>query len=150
MKKGFRHWRQKVKKKLQNSQNTPVFVIVIIGLLSIGCCSPKPIAQPTIKIVPTHSIDTCFVVKQDTLFCFDTDTLRVETYIHDTIVRLKVETKPIIIRDTIITKVEKEKAKEEEEKAKENPKKTKTFLAFLMCFIVSGFLTFRKKKQKKE
>jgi hypothetical protein len=70
-----------------------------------------------------------------------------------TLFKFKVETKPIIVRDTIITKVEKEKAKikkektkKNEEKAKENPKKTKTFLAFLLCFIVSGFLTFRKKK----
>lgn len=147
MKKGFRHWRQKVKKKLQNSQNTPVFVIVIIGLLSIGCCRSKPIAQPTVRIVETHKIDTCFVAKQDTLFCFDTDTLRVETYIHDTIVRLKIETKPIIVRDTIITKVEKEKAKENEEKAKENPKKTKTFLAFLMYFILLPLLFLIKKNK---
>lgn len=147
MKKGFRHWRQKVKKKLQNSQNTPVFVIVIIGLLSIGCCSPKPIAQPTVRIVETHQIDTCFVAKQDTLFCFDTDTLRVETYIHDTIVRLKVETKPIIVRDTIFTKIEKEKAKKNEEKAKENPKKTKIFLTFLFCFILPPLLFLIKKNK---
>lgn len=146
MKKGFRHWRQKVKKKLQNSQNTPVFVIVIIGLLSIGCCSPKPIAQPTVRIIETHKIDTCFVANTDTCFVIETDTLRVETIIRDTLVFQKIETKPIIVRDTIITKIEKEKAKENEEKAKENPKKTKIFLAFLMCFIVSGFLTFRKKK----
>lgn len=146
MKKGFRHWKQKVKKKLQNSQNTPVFVIVIIGLLSIGCCSPKPIAQPTVRIVETHKIDTCFVAKQDTLFCFDTDTLRVETYIHDTIVRLKVETKPIIVRDTIITKIEQNKAKKNEEKAKENPKK-KIFLTFLFCFILPPLLFLIKKNK---
>ena len=138
MKKGFRHWRQKVKKKLQNSQNTPVFVIVIIGLLSIGCCSPKQIAQPTVRIVEPHRIDTCFVVKQDTLFCFETDTLRVETYIHDTIVRLKVETKPIIVRDTIITKVEKEKAKKENTETKEKDTETKKKLS--LFFSLAGIL----------
>lgn len=72
--------------------------------------------------------------------------MRIETIIKDTIFKLRVETKPLIVRDTIISIVEKEKAKENEEKAKENPKKTKIFLTFLMCFIVSGFLTFRKKK----
>lgn len=132
------------KRKLKQILVTGVIVSIVLTLTS--CCNQKYVPQETIKIVEPHRIDTCFVVKQDTLFCFDTDTLRVETYIHDTIVRLKVETKPIIVRDTIITKVEKEKAKENEEKAKENPKKTKIFLAFLMCFIVSGFLTFRKKK----
>lgn len=121
--------------------------IVLVGLLLTACCSPKQIAQPTVRIVEPHRIDTCFVVKQDTLFCFETDTLRVETYIHDTIVRLKVETKPIIVRDTIITKVEKEKAKENEEKAKENPKKTKTFLAFLMYFILLPLLFLIKKNK---
>lgn len=120
--------------------------IVLVGLLLTACCSPKPIAQPTVRIVETHKIDTCFVVKQDTLFCFDTDTLRVETYIHDTIVRLKVETKPIIVRDTLFTKVEKEKAKKNEEKAKENQKKTKTFITFLMCFLLLFFLLYIKKK----
>lgn len=120
--------------------------IVLVGLLLTACCSPKEIVQERIKIVPTHKIDTCFVVKSDTVICFETDTLRIETIIKDTIFKLRVETKPLIVRDTIISIVEKEKAKENEEKAKENPKKTKIFLTFLMCFIVSGFLTFRKKK----
>lgn len=119
---------------------------VIGGLLLTSCCSPKEIVQPTIKIVPTHKIDTCFVVKSDTVLSFETDTLRVETIVRDTILRLKVETKPIIVRDTIITKVEKEKAKKNEEKAKENPKKTKTFLAFSLCFILLFFLLKIKKK----
>jgi hypothetical protein len=119
---------------------------VIGGLLLTSCCSQKELVQPTIKIVPAHKIDTCFVVKSDTVLCFETDTLRVETIVRDTILRLKVETKPIIVRDTIISKIEQEKAKKNEEKAKENPKKTKIFLAFLLCFIVSAFLTFRKKK----
>ena len=43
--------------------------------------------------------DTCFVVKSDTL---------------------RVETKPIIVRDTINTKVETEKAKKNEEKTKKS------------------------------
>ena len=119
----------------------------VIGVLLLtSCCSPKEIVQPTIKIVPTHKIDTCFVVKSDTILCFETDTLRVETIVRDTIFKLRVETKPIIVRDTIITKVEKEKAKKNEEKAKEIPRKTKIFLAFLMCFILPPLLFFIKKK----
>ena len=119
----------------------------VIGVLLLtSCCSPKEIVQPTIKIVPTHKIDTCFVVKSDTILCFETDTLIVETIVRDTIFKLRVETKPIIVRDTIITKVEKEKAKKNEEKAKEIPRKTKIFLAFLMCFILPPLLFFIKKK----
>ena len=134
------NWKRKLKRILVTG------VIVSIVLTLTSCCNQKYVPQERIKIVQTHKIDTCFVVKQDTLNCFETDTLKVETYIHDTIVRLKVETKPIIVRDTIISVIEKEKAKKEEEQAKENPKKTKIFFAFLICFIVSGFLTFRKKK----
>lgn len=116
------NWKRKLKRILVTG------VIASIVLTLTSCCNQKYVPQERIKIVPTYKIDTCFVVKSDTILCFETDTLRVETYIHDTIVRLKVETKPIIVRDTIITKVE-------EEKAKENPKKTKIFLVSLMCFI---------------
>lgn len=103
--------------------------------------------------MPTHKIDTCFVVKSDTVLSFETDTLRVEAIVKGTLFKFKIETKPFIVRDTIITKVEQEKAKikkektkKNEEKAKENPKKTKTFLAFLMSFILLFFLLYIKKK----
>ena len=116
-----------------------VSVTAVIGVcLLTSCCNQKEIVQPTIKIVPTHKIDTCFVVKQDTLFCFDTDTLRVETYIHDTIVRLKVETKPIIVRDTIITKIEQNKAKKENTETKKKDTETKKKLS--LFFSLAGIL----------
>lgn len=107
------NWKRKLKRILV----TDVIVSIVLTLTS--CCNQKYIPQERIKIVPTHKIDTCFVVKQDTLYCFETDTLKVETYIHDTIVRLKVETKPIIVRDTIISVIEKEKAKKEDTETKE-------------------------------
>lgn len=138
MKKGFLRWRQKVKKKLQNSQNTPVFVIVTLGLLSIGCCSPKPIAQPTVRIVETHRIDTCFVANTDTCFVIETDTLRVETIIRDTLVFQKIETKPIIVRDTIITKIEQNKAKKENTETKKKDTETKKKLS--LFFSLAGIL----------
>lgn len=112
--------------------------IVLVGLLLTACCSAREVAQPTIKIVPTHKIDTCFVLKHDTVFCFETDTLRVETYIHDTIVRLKVETKPIIVRDTIITKIEQNKAKKENTETKKKDTETKKKLS--LFFSLAGIL----------
>lgn len=145
MKKGFQRWKQKVKKKLQNSQNTPVFVIVIIGLLSIGCCNQKDIVQPIVRIVETHKIDTCFVANTDTCFVIETDTLRVETIIRDTLVFQKIETKPILVRDTIITKVEKEKAKEEE-KAKEKYTLLEYIVGIVSIIALITFLAIRKNK----
>ena len=112
--------------------------IVLVGLLLTACCNQKEIVQPTIKIVPTHKIDTCFVLKHDTVFCFETDTLRVETYIHDTIVRLKVETKPIIVRDTIISKIEQNKAKKENTETKKKDTETKKKLS--LFFSLAGIL----------
>ena len=128
-------------------------VIVSIVLILTSCCNQKYVPQERIKIVPTHKIDTCFVVKSDTVLSFETDTLRFEAIVKGTLFKFKVETKPFIVRDTMITKIEKEKAKikkekakKNEEKTKENPKKTKTFLAFLLCFILLFFLLKIKKK----
>ena len=119
----------------------------VIGVLLLtSCCSPKEIVQPTIKIVPTHKIDTCFVVKSDTILCFETDTLRVETIVRDTILRLKVETKPIIVRDTIITKVEKEKSKKNEEKAKEKYTLLEYFIGIVSIIALITFLATRENK----
>ena len=120
-------------------KKTRVFAtIVSVGLLLTACCNAREIAQPTIKLVPTHKIDTCFVMKQDTLFCFETDTLRVETYIHDTVVHFKVETKPIIVRDTIITKIEQNKAKKENIETKKKDTETKKKLS--LFFSLAGIL----------
>ncbi|MEE1020949.1 MAG: hypothetical protein U0L93_05960 [Bacteroidales bacterium] len=64
--------------------------------------------------------------------------MRVETYIHDTIVRLKVETKPIIVRDTIITKIEQNKAKKENTETKKKDTETKKKLS--LFFSLAGIL----------
>jgi hypothetical protein len=141
------NWKRKLKRILVTG------VIVSIVLTLTSCCNQKYVPQETIKIVPTHSIDTCFVVKSDTVLCFETDTLRVEAIIRGTLFKFRVETKPIIVRDTITTKIEQEKAKKEEEKAKKKEEKAKkkeekakTFLAFFMCFILLFFLLKIKKK----
>lgn len=141
------NWKRKLKRILVTG------VIVSIVLTLTSCCNQKYVPQERIKIVPTHKIDTCFVVKSDTILCFETDTLRFEAIVKGTLFKFKVETKPFIVRDTMITKIEKEKtkikkekAKKNEEKAKENPKKIKTFLAFLLCFILLFFLLKIKKK----
>ena len=76
-------------------------MIVSCGLLSISCCNQKEILQPTIRYIESHSIDTCFVFRTDTAFVWETDTLRIETLIRDTVIRQRIETKPIIIRDTV-------------------------------------------------
>lgn len=117
--------------------------IVLVGLLLTACCNQKEIVQPTIKIVPTHKIDTCFVVKSDTILCYETDTLKVETIIHDTIVRLKIETKPIIVRDTIITKIEQNKAKKKDTETK---KKLSLFfsLAGILILFCGGYWNNKK------
>lgn len=120
--------------------------IVLVGSLLTACCNQKEIVQPTVQVIPTHKIDTCFVVKSDTILCFETDTLRVETIVRDTIFKLRVETKPIIVRDTIITKVEKEKAKKNEEKAKEKYTLLEYFIGIVSIIALITFLATRENK----
>lgn len=132
------------KRKLKQILVTGVIVSIVLTLTS--CCNQKYVPQPTIKIVPTHKIDTCFVVKSDTILCFETDTLRVETIVRDTIFKLRVETKPIIVRDTIITKVEKEKAKKNEEKAKEKYTLLEYFIGIVSIIALITFLATRENK----
>ncbi len=119
---------------------------VIGGLLLTSCCSQKElVSQERITIVPTHKIDTCFVIKSDTVLSFETDTLRVEAIVKGTLFKFRVETKPLIVRDTTITKKEEGKAKKKEEKAKKNSKKQRLFYFFSLCFLVF-LLTIRFKK----
>lgn len=80
-------------------------MIVSCGFLSISCCKTKEILQPTVRYVESHSIDTCFVFRTDTAFVWETDTLRIETLIRDTVIRQRIETKPIYIHDTITKEV---------------------------------------------
>ena len=79
--------------------------IVSCGFLLTSCCKTKEILQPTVRYIESHSIDTCFVFRTDTAFVWETDTLRVETLIRDTIIRQRIETKPIYIHDTITKEV---------------------------------------------
>jgi hypothetical protein len=145
------NWKRKLKRILVTGE------IVSIVLTLTSCCNQKYVPQETIKIVPTHSIDTCFVVKSGTVFSFETDTLRFEAIVIDTLLKFRVETKPIIVRDTINSsgetekvkkkaKKEEKKAKKNKEKAKENSKKTKIFLDFSLCFILLFCLLRIKKK----
>lgn len=43
--------------------------------------------------------------RTDTAFVWETDTLRIETLIRDTVIRQRIETKPIYIHDTITKEV---------------------------------------------
>jgi hypothetical protein len=144
------------KRKLKRIPVTGAIVSIVLTLIS--CCNQKYVPQERIKIVPIHKIDTCLDVKSDTILWLETDTLKVEAIVKDTMLRLRVETKPIIVRDTINSsgetekvkkkaKKEEKKAKKNKEKAKENPKKTKIFVFFSLCFLVFWLIIkFNKKR----
>lgn len=95
-KRSLRCWKRGLRKILVSVP------IALTGFLLVSCYNQQEIIrQPTVQVVKTHSIDTCFVFRTDTAFVWETDTLRIETLIRDTVIRQRIETKPIIIRDTV-------------------------------------------------
>lgn len=116
--------------------------IVSCGFLLTSCCNQKEILQPTVRYIESHSIDTCFVFRTDTAFVWETDILRVETLIRDTVIRQRIETKPIIIRDTIRITLEKESAKprNSETNASNKTTKSRSVFRFLASFCLAILL----------
>lgn len=127
-------------------------MIVSCVLLSISCCKTKEILQPTVRYIESHSIDTCFVFRTDTAFVWETDTLRVETLIRDTVIRQRIETKPIIIRDTIRIELEKKSAKQRNSETKASNKTTKSridfrfFASFCLAILLITWIRNKIKK----
>lgn len=127
-------------------------MIVSCVFLSISCCNQKEVLQPTVRYIESHSIDTCFVFRTDTAFVWETDTLRIETLIRDTVIRQRIETKPIIIRDTVRMELEKESAKQRNSEANASNKTTKSRIDFRflasVCLAILLIIWARNKIKK--
>ena len=76
--------------------------------------------------VPTIKTEQVWKYKLDTLYRYETDSILIETIVHDTTIEQRVQTKPlyITVRDTVFdTKTE--WAKEENKRLKEENKRLK-------------------------
>lgn len=115
-----------LKNAFKNSKNglqkKAVFVLlVVIGCLLTNCQHPKNVIRERVIQVPTIRTEQVWKYKTDTLYRYETDSILIETIIQDTIIRQKVETKPLFVtvRDTVFdvktetTKAENKRLKEE-------------------------------------
>lgn len=110
-------------------------LLVVIGCLLTSCQHPKNVIRERVIQVPTIRTEQVWKYKTDTLYRYETDSILIETIIQDTIIRQKVETKPLFVtvRDTVFdvktetTKAENKRLKEENkrlEKANEKARKS--------------------------
>lgn len=118
----YRNWRYALQKRA-------VFVLLVgIGCLSTSCRQQRTVVRERIVPVPQVKIDTTyrFIGGRDTVFKIETDSILIETIVHDTTIEQHIETKPlyITVRDTIFdTKTE--MAKEQNKWLKEENKRLK-------------------------
>ena len=99
-------------------------LLVVIGLVSTSCQHPKNVIRERVIQVPTIRTEQVWKYKTDTLYRYETDSILIETIIQDTIIRQKVETKPLFVtvRDTVLD-VKTETAKAENKRLKEENKR---------------------------
>lgn len=143
------------KNAFKNSKNglqkKAVFVLlVVIDLALTSCQHPKNVIRERVIQVPTIRTEQVWKYKTDTLYRYETDSILIETIIHDTLIRQRVETKPLFVtvRDTVFdaktetTKAENKRLKEENkrlEKANEKARKADIRWLFVL-FIGAAFL----------
>lgn len=131
-------------------KNLVCVLIASIVLQLTACRHQQSVIRERVVSVPEHVIDTVFAYRLDTTYIFETDTLRIETTIRDTLVHQRVSTKPqyLILRDTV-PNAELIKAKQRAESAEQTSKMAidkleKPFrtAALIFCTIVSVIIAF--------
>lgn len=126
-------------------------LLVVIGLVSTNCQHQKNVVRERVIQVPTIRTEQVWKYKTDTLYRYETDSILIETIIKDTIIRQKVETKPLFVtvRDTVLdmktetTKAENKRLKEENkrlEKANEKARKSSAEWVIASCILGAVFL----------
>ena len=96
------------------------------ALLSTSCRQPHSVIRERVLPLPSIKTEQVWSYKTDTLYRYETDSIVIETIIHDTVIRQRVETKPLFItvRDTVFS-VKTETAKAENKWLKEENKRLK-------------------------
>ena len=156
----MRNWREEYENSKNALQKKAVFVLlVVIGCLLTSCQHPKNVVRERVIQAPTIRTEQVWKYKTDTLYRYETDSILIETIIHDTLIRQRVETKPLFVtvRDTVFdvktetTKAENKRLKAENkrlEKANEKARKTDIgwlFAWFIGTAVAIGLLWGRKR-----
>lgn len=122
-----RNWRRGYRNLKFGLRKRAVFVLlVVIGCLSTSCQQQRTVVRERIVALPQVKIDTTYRFIKDTVFRIETDSILIETIVHDTTIEQRVETKPlyVTVRDTIFD-AQTERAKEQNKWLKEENKRLK-------------------------
>ena len=107
MKRDYRNLKYALRKRA-------VFVLLVSTvLLSMSCRRSQSVIRERVVQVPTVRTEQVWKYKLDTLYRYETDSILIETIVHDTTIEQRVQTKPlyITVRDTVFdTKTERAKA----------------------------------------
>lgn len=159
----MRNWREEYKNSKNGLQKKAVFgLLVVIGLVLTSCQHQKNVVRERVIQAPTIRTEQVWKYKTDTLYRYETDSILIETIIHDTLIRQRVETKPLFItvRDTVFdvktetTKAENKRLKAENKRLKKENKKagvggkTVCYIAVVVLSIGYFYEKYRNNKEK--
>ena len=122
-----RNWRRGYRNLKFGLRKRAVFVLlVVIGCLSTSCQQQRTVVRERIVALPQVKIDTTYRFIKDTVFRIETDSILIETIVHDTTIEQRVETKPlyVTVRDTVFD-ASNERAKAENKRLKQENKRLK-------------------------
>lgn len=138
---GFNAWKKGLKKKVAYVS----LASIVLHLTS--CHRQAAVITERIYTVPEIRIDTTYRWKSDTVFRIETDSILIETLIHDTLIWQHVRTKPqyIKVRDTVT--IEASRTKTAKAAEKKNAKE-RNVMFFIFCAFV-GLVIYWLAKNKK-
>ena len=116
-----RNWRRGYRNLKFGLRKRAVFVLLAgIVLALTSCQQQRTVVRERIVALPQVKIDTTYRFIKDTVFRIETDSILIETIVHDTTIEQRVETKPlyVTVRDTVFEKTKDELMKEENKRLK--------------------------------
>lgn len=123
----MRNWREEYRNLKCGSQRRVVCVLLASIVFPLTSCRQQRVAvKERVIQAPTIRTEQVWKYKTDTLYRYETDSILIETVIHDTLIRQRVETKPLFVtvRDTVFD-VQSETAKAENKRLKAENKRLK-------------------------
>lgn len=122
-----RNWSRGYRNSKSGLRKRAVFVSLAGIVLALTSCQrQRTVVRERIAVLPQVKIDTTYRFIKDTVFRIETDSILIETIVHDTTIEQRVETKPlyVTVRDTVF-ETKTEKAKAENKWLKEENKRLK-------------------------
>lgn len=100
----MRNWKKEYKNSRYGLQKRAACVLLAgIGLALTSCQRSRVVVRELAVQTPRVEVQQEWKYKTDTLYRYETDSILIETFITDTVIRQRVETKPLYItlKDTV-------------------------------------------------